>query len=724
MFYNYLFQIILVALFLWVHPFPTAASTPPTTADPPIAKPGCQDICGNVSIPYPFGIGNNCYHTPPYAVTCNTSLLPPKLFLSKFDLEVAHITLNRQDSVALYPHTIVVKTQLQKTCNNNTQDVNINSSIDLSGTPYLFSGDFNSLIVGGCGSSTLLLDRSDTILGGCATACDKVHMVTNKCTGRGCCSIDLKTSLEFYRVNISSYGEGVNDCTNTMLINRTVIENEVVNPSLSEFAVVPTVLEWASNNITADSDKLNRNCYPVASPPENYVCYCNYGYYGNPYLPSGCQVPRECKGCKQGCFKEGSQYRCIRSNHGPKTRLIILLVLVGSIVGLMLCTGNISCIYLCIKKRRHIKMKEKFFQQNGGFLLKQQLSLNQGYNESMKIFTTHELREATNNYSKHNILGRGGFGTVYKGILPDNQVVAIKKSMVSDQSQVEQFINEVIILTQIKHRNVVKLLGCCLETEVPLLVYEFVSNGNLFEHIHNDGARWLSWGNCLRISTESANAIAYLHSAASMPIIHRDIKSSNILLDSNFTAKIADFGVSRLVSIDQTQVTTLVQGTFGYLDPEYFLTSHLSEKSDVYSFGVVLVELLTKRKPISWETGLEDRNLAMHFISSVKNNQFFDILEPQLLKEASQEQLVTIAELVEKCLSVKGEDRPSMKDVARELEGLMRKVKDSRSDQHNEGEHVLLSESRHPSFQPFEDQNISRQLNFEKDLIIEMSSPR
>ncbi|KMT14742.1 hypothetical protein BVRB_4g075080 [Beta vulgaris subsp. vulgaris] len=295
--------------------------------------------------------------------------------------------------------------------------------------------------------------------------------------------------------------------------------------------------------------------------------------------------------------------------------------------------------------------------------------------------------------------------------------------MVTDQGQVEQFINEVVILTQTNHRNVVKLLGCCLETEVPLLVYEYVPNGNLFEHIHNDGAHWISWENCLRIATEAANAIAYLHSAAPIPIIHRDIKSSNILLDNNLTAKIADFGVSRLVPIDQTQVTTLVQGTFGYLDPEYFLTSHLSEKSDVYSFGVVLVELLTRRKPILWETGLEDRNLAMHFISSIKNKQLFDILEPQLMKEASKEQLLTIANLVEQCLNVKGEDRPSMKDVARVLEGFNKQANHYQSNQdNNESQYGLLSE--HRPFHPFQDPNSSRLVNYEKDLIVEMCSPR
>ncbi|KAK3000157.1 hypothetical protein RJ639_022645 [Escallonia herrerae] len=290
------------------------------------------------------------------------------------------------------------------------------------------------------------------------------------------------------------------------------------------------------------------------------------------------------------------------------------------------------------------------------------------------LFSAKQLEKATDNFNENCRLGHGGQGTIYKGMLTDGGIVAIKKSKIDSKSQVEQFINEVAILSQLNHRNVVKLLGCCLETEVPLLVYEFISNGTLFEHIHDQSNEFpLSWEMRLRIATEVAGALSYLYSSTSIPIYHRDIKSTNILLDDKYKAKVSDFGTSRSTAIDETHLTTLVKGTFGYLDPEYFQSSQFTEKSDVYSFGVVLVELLTGEKPIFMTRTGEQRNLARHFLLYEEENRLIKIFDPQVL-DGTKEELVAVANLARRCLNLNGENRPAMKEVATELEGIGTKM--------------------------------------------------
>lgn len=316
-------------------------------------------------------------------------------------------------------------------------------------------------------------------------------------------------------------------------------------------------------------------------------------------------------------------------------------------------------LYKFIQKRKAIKLKQKLFIINGGNF------------EKTKLFTSKELEKATDNYHASRVIGEGGQATVYKGMLPEGRIIAIKRSKIVDESKFEEFITEVILLSQISHRNIVQLVGCCLETKVPVLVYEFVSNGNLYQHLHDQNEKFpLTWEVRLRIASEVSSGLNYLHSAASISIYHGDIKSANILLDEKFQVKVSDFGTSRSISVDQTHLTTQVKGTFGYLDPEYFWSSQFTEKSDVYSFGVVLAELLTGQKPICSTNIDEDRSLATYFLYAMKENCLFEILDPRVMKEAGKEEIMKFANLIIKCLDLNGKNRPTMREAAIELAGI------------------------------------------------------
>ncbi|KAM7481468.1 hypothetical protein LguiB_006051 [Lonicera macranthoides] len=333
-----------------------------------------------------------------------------------------------------------------------------------------------------------------------------------------------------------------------------------------------------------------------------------------------------------------------------------------------------------------MKLKQKFFKRNGGFLLQKQLtSGEEGNVEKTKLFTSKELEKATDRYNESRILSQGGQGTVYKGMLTDGRIVAVKKSTKVDEGQLDQFINEVVILSQINHRNVVRLHGCCLETEVPLLVYEFIPNGTLFQYIHDQNEDFpLTWDVRLRIAIEVAAAFSYLHSAASMPIYHRDIKSTNILLDDKYNAKVADFGTSRSISVDQTHLTTRVLGTCGYVDPEYFQSNQFTEKSDVYSFAVVLVELLTGQKPISSTRSDEMRSLSTYFLQAMEENRVFDIIDKRVKNKSLKKEITRVANIARRCLDLNGRKRPTMKEVVVELESIRMSNGTSTIQQHYE----------------------------------------
>ncbi|KAI3953299.1 hypothetical protein MKX01_042294 [Papaver californicum] len=712
-----LLKFLLFLQFSWLI-LTSSASTPL-----PHTNPGCDAKCGNLTIPYPFGIGpneNGCSLTGPelfhYNITCDTTYNPPKPFLRVGRNTTAGpaAKYRRVEVLSISETEVRIKNWPATSCYQyKTGELTLDESIGwmvFTGAPFTVSYTRNRFFGLGCDTLAYLADTNLNFNTSCNTRCESpANIIDGSCSGSGCCQTTLPKGIRRILVIVISTNPSSESFSFDPCIYSFIGEAEKYTFSASDLngtsfhskaKDIPVVLDWAIGNKTCEEAQKdassfacqkNSNCSNSDKVP-GYHCSCNKGFEGNPYLSPGCQDINECEdqnnnpcsgictntmgsyncSCPKESYGDGRKdgTKCIRKN----TEFPVVKVTIGTGLGFLFVIVASSLLYLSIRKRQLEKLKEKFFQQNGGLLLKQQISSFEGGMEATNIFTAKELEVATKNYSDKQIIGRGGFGTVYLGTLSDKRIVAIKKSKVIDESQIEQFINELVILAQVNHRNVVKVLGCCLETEVPLLVYEYISNGTLFQHIHKKvegkSSSSLSWSIRLRIATESAGALAYLHAAASIPIIHRDIKSANILLDENYIAKVSDFGASRLNTLGQTQIDTLVQGTIGYLDPEYFQTSQLTDKSDVYSFGVVLVELLTGETPLSPSRSQEQRSLASFFLDAMGKNDVFKLIEPRVANEGNREQVIAVAELAKRCLNKKGGERPTMKQVSAELESL------------------------------------------------------
>ncbi|XP_074292347.1 putative wall-associated receptor kinase-like 16 [Silene latifolia] len=648
---------------------------------PSLAKPGCRDKCGNVTIPYPFGMGPSCYYNEWYSITCDNSTPT----ISKFGLQVLQI--------ALSPTEVLVDSPFSFNCSSGNSTW---TSTDFSGSPYTFSTD-NAFAPVHCPATTLS-NGGDKVVAQCGSVCDlNDGYIWPSDPEESVCLTNPPYPLNVYSVNFTRNSNTT--CSYVFLVQGDYVKNYLLDSDYSgNFQLpeiqksvesigqngtrIPVLLDWNYEYLSgSSSENGNPYCYPFG---QTYTCECPSGFGGNPYLPSGCQHVPECDRCKGQCFIGGVYYTQVTCLPPIKSRAHLLGVVIGLTVGfgLLFLVFAGYWIWRLLKRRKENKQRAQNFKRNGGLLLQQQVSSTEGVVEKAKVFTVSELEVATDHFNQNRILGQGGQGTVYKGMLTDGKIIAVKKSKKVDETQLAPFINEVVILSQINHRNVVKLLGCCLETDVPLLVYEFIPNGTLSEHIHNPSEDFrISWPMRLQIASESAGAIAYLHSSCSAPIYHRDIKSANILLDEKYRAKVSDFGTSRTIMIDQTHLTTQVAGTFGYLDPEYFQSNQFTDKSDVYSFGVVLVELLTSRRPISPDEFKEWRSLATQFLHLMENSQVLDILDAQILKEGKMEEFLAVANLAKECLNMSGKQRPSMKQVATVLEGLRSENGDSSTQQ-------------------------------------------
>ncbi|XP_051146315.1 wall-associated receptor kinase-like 1 [Andrographis paniculata] len=675
-----------------------------------LSKHGCPEKCGDVTIPYPFGIGSKCSANSSFTIICNNSTNPPKPILSSIDnLEVLEIFLKG---------TIVVNQRVSPLNCSSDDSTQQTLPISLSGSPFYISSRYNSFVNLGCKNSVWLLSNSTPVLAGCTAFCRR-NLTDAACNGVGCCRITIPERLQELQFaykstqpsNGSFCGYAFPVAKKWLQIDFNNHTNDLSNPFDKDFGFAPIVLEWEAYNsdtlstgsycrdiqdrsllllcmspgIGYKNSIINKLCSNYSRYSSSFssffdddvdeytyestsgYCDCYDGYEGNPYLPQGCID--NCPNCYNN-----------NDNHSPgklRNRIKIAFIVIGSVFGGLILLCGLWRSGKFVTEAIKAVRRYMFYKRNGGLLLEQHLASTENGLEKTKLFTSKELQKATDHYNKNRILGRGGQGTVYKGMLTDGKIVAVKKSKKVDEGDLEVFINEVVIVSQINHRNVVRLLGCCLETEVPLLVYEFIPNGTLFSHIHEPSDDLpLTWEMRMRIASEVAGALAYLHSASSAPIYHRDIKSTNILLDEKYRAKVSDFGASRSVSIDQTHITTRILGTFGYLDPEYFQSSQFTEKSDVYSFGVVVVELLTGEKAVTSVRAESGKSLATHFLHTMEENKLFDILDSRVLTEGNVEDIAAIAELARKCLHLNGKKRPTMKEVAADLDGIRRGFND------------------------------------------------
>ncbi|KAL5740701.1 hypothetical protein ACOSQ2_029881 [Xanthoceras sorbifolium] len=602
--------------------------------------------CGDMQVPYPLSTNPNC-GDPTYSLRCDYDQ-PSSSSFQKQKQKLYFDALNGSSYVVLRVMASSQRMILQPsswvldTC--VTRDMVVSEGLWLNQTLPFNVTSSNTIFLFNCSPRLLVSPLNCTPSSLCHRFLESSGHVDNKravqCASDvdPCCTFVAGGMPSAYKIRLHSSG-----CR----AFRSIIHLDPEKPA-SEWEE-GLEIQWAN-------------------PPEP-VCRTQHDCSGDSTCsPAGKKGLFRCL-CKKGFYWDHVLGSCLRKKRKNSRKNLGLMVSTGLVSVALLVVG--LTVIRVRKSRRVLSGQAKLAKARENMLT----SSNGG--KSAKIYHLKEIKKATNGFSKDRILGSGGFGEVYKGELQDGTVVAVKSAKVGNIKSTQQVLNEVGILSLVNHKNLVRLLGCCVEAEQPLMIYDYISNGTLHDHLHGKFSTFLTWKTRLRIALQTAEALAYLHSSAYTPIYHRDVKSTNILLDDEFNAKVADFGLSRLAQHGLSHVSTCAQGTLGYLDPEYFRNYQLSDKSDVYSYGVVLLELLTSQKAIDFNRDPDDVNLAIYITQRAQNgaNAIMEVMDQRLLgKETSVNTLTSFKlflEIAFSCLREKKGDRPSMTDVVKQLQGII-----------------------------------------------------
>ncbi|KAK8955132.1 putative LRR receptor-like serine/threonine-protein kinase [Platanthera guangdongensis] len=432
--------------------------------------------------------------------------------------------------------------------------------------------------------------------------------------------IVLKLDGNFLTGPIPDFGECIN-------LESVHLENNLVSGVIpSTFADLPNLRE-----LNVKNNKLSG-----AIPRELVDKHISFNYEGN----AGLHIQK----------------------HGVNHTIIIII---SAVLGLCLLASLMT--YILFKQKRS-KIPQKGDAVTTQSTKKLSTYFSEVATESAHKFSLSEIEEATGRFQKK--VGSGGFGIVYYGKLKDGKEIAVKVLTNESYQGIREFLNEVKLLSRIHHRNLVTFLGYSQQDRKNVLVYEFMHNGALKEHLRGAAARErsISWIKRLEIAEDAAKGIEYLHTGCSPTIIHRDLKSSNILLDKHMKAKVADFGLSK-PAVDGSHVSSIVRGTVGYLDPEYYTSQQLTEKSDIYSFGIILLELISGQEPISSERlGANCRNIVTWATSYIEGGNIQAIIDPSLNDDYELQSVWKIAEIVMMCVKPQGIQRPSISLILKEIQ--------------------------------------------------------